>query len=1305
MLLSALLLSISLQQGSVQLDLPSDLPAQFSTVIELRGQRATLLLQRRSLRASDFVLKNSNGDIAVVPESRTYFGTIKEIPGACIAASLEARGLRATIIMPDALMWRLQPDERRANGWHTLAVAADEPLDMCGVDHVHLKDGFSGNNNRANMIPPPSGGSHYLSPYPWQWKMRKSRIGFDATYDHWLREGQTVAGVTASVEYQLAENDLTCSRDAMVSYELTGIVIRQTPYYVGTTSGALLSEFANEWATNQQQIPYESAVLLADYQNDGIAGLAYVGTLGSWGYAGLFWDRGYSPGIIAHEIGHNWGAGHIDCWPWGGSAMCGSWLLYGPESTDIIQWRAAWLNLPVILPYETSVRPYANPDWVTADPQLDTKFDVLDNDYDANFDYIHISDVDATSVEGASVSILSNAGPGGRDLILYQPDRNRRGSYSDTFWYTAADFNGLEHATPVTIEVVERNLVAAYKFEEGSGSELLDSSGNGNDITASGPPVYAELNDPLVGAECNSSNWEPSSNLFDNSATTAFASLNQGVVSASFTTDPADGTWLEFDFGSTKDFEGFRHLDQNLSSKWIGKSVLWFSNDSTFDVNDISVDIEHHSHLEFVTYPFAAISARFVRWEVTEQHNPASTQYSLGGNEMAFVYNTQMVGIAPPLITLSSNAQAASSADDLIDNDINTAFISDSQGKVSAPLTRTASDGTWVEFDYQSIQNFEGASLLDLDNSGAFTTQSRLWFSNSSTFSTSDPVEIWNHGNQEQLQVKDFSPIQARYVRWEISDTTLNFIKDNGARELQLFSDLASNPPFQRSSGPSGEHLKLVGALGATSQDVLYAPVALNQAFTMNVLVQPDANLSDGSIICGVGNPEDSSGRFFEMRNNSLHFAGIDLAFSPATTSFSMLTASYDGSTLSVYHDATLLGSFSIGFAASDADIHLAPQNPNVAGAYYHGLIDEYVLWDYAFDANQVMQLFSGGSAMGPSPFDTQRNVDSSPRLSWTAALNAPQHDVYLSTDFYSTQNATPSSSSYLGRYTTDYVDLSNLTPGAWYYWRVDEIHANGDVLASDVWRFKTHLPWTTTVLEGFSDGNSGDHLDGLAGGNGFGAPWAVPAANGYIRTSGSLNAFPSNLPFTEVDGYLERTASPSLPMEGQRLFDSSAIAVDLSSDSSIYLSFAAHLTGTSTTMSAMVGLLDSGSGNTIVTGIDDGKYAINGAAGDAMGSVADRYRTKFIVVRIDANNLSNDEIYMKVYDSATELVHASDTLLSGIGSGSDQWTLAATNGNADDVFDHLFIRAGGVGSALGSNLVRIDEIRIGGSWSDITGL
>ena len=170
-------------------------------------------------------------------------------------------------------------------------------------------------------------------------------------------------------------------------------------------------------------------------------------------------------------------------------------------------------------------------------------------------------------------------------------------------------------------------------------------------------------------------------------------------------------------------------------------------------------------------------------------------------------------------------------------------------------------------------------------------------------------------------------------------------------------------------------------------------------------------------------------------------------------------------------------------------------------------------------------------------------------------------------------------------------------------------------------------------------------------------------------------------------------------------MFDSAAVEVDMSGDTSIYLSFALNLNGSSLNMSAMVGLFDSTTGDTILVGADEGNWAISGAAGDLIGDAAPLNNTQFVVARIDANNQSDDVISMKIYNSASDIVHQSDSLLSGSGNGNDQWDLVSTTGNANGVFDHLFIRAGAVGMSTGINKVAIDEIKLGGSWTDVTGL
>jgi hypothetical protein len=1346
MLFPVLLLAAAAQQGSIQLDVPQNLPDHFQTSVRWQGEWVTLDLYRRSLRAEHFILENTAGPIEQIPESRTYFGTVLapqgvmvaggtgspgqvELNGAPVAASLEPRGLMASILLPDHSIWRLKPDPNMGGGWHQLAPAAAAPLHLCGVGEEHGLPGAddvgardlngsagsvgalgsnsnSGSSGRNTNTPPPSGGFEQWQPGSWKWTMRKSRIAFDATWDYWLREGQTVGGVTAGVEYQLAENDLVCSRDALVTYELTGIVIRQSPFYTGTTAGALLGEFGNEWDVNQGHIPRESAVALDGYQGDGIAGLAWVGTLGGGlAYAGLYWDSGYSPGIIAHEVGHNWGAGHIDCWPWGGSAMCGSWLLYGPGTTNIILSRASWLNLPEMPPYADAVRPYADPDWASADTQSDNTIDVLNNDYDANLQPIHVSAVDPITVANGAASVLPGSGPAGRDLVLYQPDRTRLGPYTDSFWYASADPDGNEHWTPVTVEVRERLLAGSWKLEEGSGDALMDSSGLGNDGVITKPVIYAERPDPSTIRSCYSTVGSPNVNLWDNDPSTEFSSSNQGVVSSNFTRDPADGTWLEFDFGASTTFHGLRHRDLDSSTQWIQTSVLWFSDDNQFDSSDTMVEIQHHSYGDFVEYGFGGASGRYVRWEVTAQYDPNSSNGALGGKEMAFLYDGQMAELPTPVVLQASNSKSGMEPANLVDRFVDSEFATPGQGVISSQLTTNPGDGTWIELDFEQQRTFKGAGFLDRSSIRNRLGMTRLWFSNSPTFSASDPSIDWHHGNQKFIQVIAFAPIQARYVRWEVvQKDPSSFQNDLGGAELSLYTDQGSGSGYQRVAGPYGDCLEITGRLQATSVDAAKLPVAASEPFSMNVFINPESGLGEGTMIAGFGDPTDGTGRFFQLIGGRLHVGGVDSGWTPPSNAWTMITVTFDGSRMKIFADGVRLGGWDTWFHATSSDLHLVPNASTYSSSYYRGLVDEFAVWNYALSKAQVTGLLSGGAAHGPIPFDTRTMVDNSPRLSWSAGRNNPLHDVYLSTDFYATRDATVGAAEYVGRIANDYLDLQNLTPKTWYYWRVDEVHGNGDTLPGKVWRFRTELPWTTTALEGFGDGNDGDHLDGLAGGTGFGGVWQVPSGNGYKVRSGGIGAYPANVPFSETDGYFERKAVNDLPMDGRRDFDATAMDIDLAGEGSFYYSFALRLNGNDDEITSMCGLRDSQTGQTLLAGVESGSWRISGAAGTADGFAASVNRTFFVVVRIDSSGLHDDVVWMKIYNSAFDAVHQSDLQLSGIGSGVNQWTLmssAATSGN----FNQLFLYAGGNRSFFSTSLAELDEIRVGRTWTDVTGL
>src|SRR4026207_277874 len=74
-------------------------------------------------------------------------------------------------------------------------------------------------------------------------------------------------------------------------------------------------------------------------------------------------------------------------------------------------------------------------------------------------------------------------------------------------------------------------------------------------------------------------------NLFD-SSTAEYATLSQGAVTTPFTTDVNNGTWVQFNFGSTVTLNQFVMVTRNNAADVIGTSRLIVSSDATFDSSD-----------------------------------------------------------------------------------------------------------------------------------------------------------------------------------------------------------------------------------------------------------------------------------------------------------------------------------------------------------------------------------------------------------------------------------------------------------------------------------------------------------------------------------------------------------------------------------------------------------------------------------------------------------------------------------------------------------------------------------------------
>jgi len=126
---------------------------------------------------------------------------------------------------------------------------------------------------------------------------------------------------------------------------------------------------------------------------------------------------------------------------------------------------------------------------------------------------------------------------------------------------------------------------------------------------------------------------------------------------------------------------------------------------------------------------------------------------------------------------------------------------------------------------------------------------------------------------------------------------------------------------------------------------------------------------------------------------------------------------------------------------------------------YYEGLIDDVRLYDEALTAEEIAQIMRGDPtlAWNPEPSrDAVVDIRDAASLSWSAGDGAVSHNVYLGTERDATAAAGPDAAEYQGNQPGTSLSLAGLVEfgGGDYYWRIDEVQADGAVAAGNIWRF-----------------------------------------------------------------------------------------------------------------------------------------------------------------------------------------------------------------------------------------------------------
>jgi hypothetical protein len=286
-------------------------------------------------------------------------------------------------------------------------------------------------------------------------------------------------------------------------------------------------------------------------------------------------------------------------------------------------------------------------------------------------------------------------------------------------------------------------------------------------------------------------------NLFD-SGTAEYATLSQGAVSAPFTTDPNDGTWAEFDFGSTVTLNQFVMVTRNNAVDVIGTSRLIVSDDATFDSSDTIFTFNNTSvNAAGIIENIGPVAGRYARWEVLSR---TGSGLNLGSRQMYFlnIPAGDVLLPAPAVINSATPFNATFAA----------AFAANGNagdGPNNEYASQGAGAGMFVDFDFGAGVSISGFDFWNrvVDRVTTFD----LIFSDTPDFSF--PIATLSftadlNGNQVNSGV--FAPVMARYVRFLTTGATGG--NNTGMREIQFYTP-AGQPPII--SQPPQGGTRLVG--------------------------------------------------------------------------------------------------------------------------------------------------------------------------------------------------------------------------------------------------------------------------------------------------------------------------------------------------------------------------------------------------------------------------------------------------------------------------------------------------------------
>ncbi len=309
--------AFSVSSWTIQtLSVPDADPAPVDLDIELGGITRRVHLAPYSIRTPDFTVHVEVEPGVFVtepaPTPRTYRGYVDGMERAVVAASIIHGQLFAVIDAGLGDVWAVQPVSEEFE---------QAPVEAHIVFHAGSMtsiDGVCGNEDLAEFVQgfpvenPGAFGDEY-----------GTEIAADADNRYYILNGQSVPNTVADVENIINRVSVIYEGTAEICYKITEIIVRSSgdpSRYTSNAPDTLIGQFQAEWNANHGNIVRDTAHMFTGRDLSGsVIGIARgfnlicnIGSSYALSQARFTGNILARTGLVAHELGHLWGAVHCD---------------------------------------------------------------------------------------------------------------------------------------------------------------------------------------------------------------------------------------------------------------------------------------------------------------------------------------------------------------------------------------------------------------------------------------------------------------------------------------------------------------------------------------------------------------------------------------------------------------------------------------------------------------------------------------------------------------------------------------------------------------------------------------------------------------------------------------------------------------------------------------------------------------------------------------------------------------------------------------------------------------------------------